>query len=107
MAINDVWQNCLSLCEKRQISVRVLFLPERFRDRFSAKDRAAVVRDLKRMGWSMSEIQQVCPLRKETAAKLAALQEGASGDLPFSEIRLMERPCFGHFQARSLRIYSR
>ena len=28
-------------------------------------------------------------------------------DLPFAEIRLMERPCFGHFRARSLKIYSR
>ena len=29
------------------------------------------------------------------------------GDLPFTEIRLMERPCFGHFRARSLKIFSR
>jgi hypothetical protein len=25
-------------------------------------------------------------------------------DLPFTEIRLMERPCFGHFRAPSLKI---
>lgn len=65
----EEWRIFFSLCAKHRVSPAVVIRPHRHMDRSSAIKRAAVLRGLRVKGWSIAEIQQVCPMTKRGLRK--------------------------------------
>ena len=75
--MNENWEELISLCVKRDISIELVALPHLHRHKSSAIKRAAVLRELRRKGWSPAEIHRVCPITRISLRKILGMQPKA------------------------------
>ena len=69
--MNEIWHDLISLCMQRgKLDMLVVLHPSLHRDKSSVGERAAILRELRRKGWSIADIHGVCQMTKRGLRKV-------------------------------------
>ena len=64
------WQKLIQVCEEKRVDPKILLRPEKHREQRDVSARASVFKALRKAGWTIQMIRDLCPISERSLIRL-------------------------------------